>query len=172
MSVIPWAQNDELFKKFVSEGYSWQLLPYTFLKLSGLPVEMPELTIRENISESGEWLQTYDLKVGDLTIEVKSRPFAFTNPGDWPLSRAPAFLDTRKKLDAKGKKPFAYVFVSTATGGMVATCTAGKASERWGLKRCRDRKRDIMETFYTVPVEYLVTMDKLVEAIRAKVATH
>lgn len=164
---VPWSQNDALFKKLVTEGHAWQALPYIFLRLQGFDVDMPDLTIRDDISKAGAWLETYDLRIGGRLIEVKSRPFAFTNSQDWPANRLPAFLDTTKKWDAKTTKPFAYVFVSKATGGMVTTCSTSDAQGRWGKKRCRDRVRKIQEEFYTVSREHLVTMDRLVTALRS-----
>ena len=164
---VHWSQNDQLFRKLVAEGHAWQTLPFVFLKLSGFDVEMPDLTIRENISEAGAWLETYDLRIGELLIEVKSRPFPFTNPMDWPLNRLPAFLDTTKKWEAKTTKPFAYIFISKATGGMVATCAVEDAQDRWEKTKQWDRVRKIHEGFYTVERRYLVTMDRLVEALRS-----
>jgi hypothetical protein len=163
---VPWSQNDALFKKLVSEGHAWQALPYVFLRLQGFNVEMPDLTIREDISKAGAWLETYDLRVGERLIEVKSRPFIFTNPRDWPVPRLPAFLDTTKKWDAKTVKPFAYVFVSKPTGAMVATCATSTAQGRWGKQKCWDRVRKFHEEFYTVERSHLVTMDKLAAALK------
>ena len=166
MTTIPWARNDALFKKLVTEGHAWQALPYLFLKLQGFEVEMPDLTIREDISKAGAWLETYDLRIGEHLIEVKSRPFRFTSPQDWPRQRLPAFLDTTKKWDAKSVKPFAYVFISKQTGAMVATCATEAAQGRWGKQKSFDRVRKIREEFYTVGREHLVTMDLLVGALR------
>ena len=79
-----WSENDELFKQLLTEGHSWQLMPYVFFRLQGLEVEMPDLTVRDSIHTAGKWLQTYDLLVNGKQIEVKSRPFAFRSPSDWP----------------------------------------------------------------------------------------
>ena len=163
---VPWSQNDALFKTLVTEGHAWQALPYIFLRLQGFDVDMPDLSIRADISKADAWLETYDLKVGNKLIEVKSRPFGFTSPTDWPAARLPAFLDITKKWDAKTVKPFAYVFISKPTGAMVATCAMAGAEGRWGRKRCWDRVRKIREEFYTVRREHLVTMDQLVTSLR------
>lgn len=164
---VPWSQNDALFKSLVTEGHAWQFLPYVFLRLQGFDVDMPDLTIREDISKADAWLETYDLRVGERLIEVKSRPFAFTNPKDWPINRLPAFLDTTKKWDAKTVKPFAYVFVSKSTGAMLATCSVAGAQGRWDRTQSWDRVRNIREEFYTVARRHLVTMDRLVTALRS-----
>jgi len=168
---IPWSQNDALFRSLVAEGHAWQLLPHSFLTLSGFDVEMPDLTIRQDISEAKAWLETYDLKIGDLRVEVKSRPFRFTSPRDWPMPRLPAFLDTTKKWEAKTIKPFAYIFISKPTGGMVATCATEEARGRWGAVNWWDHVRKFNEEFYTVDREHLVTMDVLVEALRKELNT-
>ena len=168
---IPWSQNDPLFRKLVTEGHAWQTLPCVFLRLSGFTVEMPDLSIREDISKADAWLESYDLKIEGLVIEVKSRPFKFTGPHDWPTPRLPAFLDTTKKWDARSMKPFAYVFISKPTGNMVATCSKGPARGRWGKTKRFDRVRKFHEEFYTVGRDHLVTMDVLVEALR-KEARH
>jgi len=164
---IPWSQNDALFKALVSEGHAWQTLPYIFLRLHGFDVDMPDLSIRKDISEADAWLETYDLRIGEKLIEVKSRPFIFTSPRDWPAPRLPAFLDTTKKWDAKTVKPFAYVFISKPTGSMVATCTTSGAQGRWNKTKSWDQVRKIREEFYTVGREHLVTMDRLVAALRS-----
>ncbi len=164
---MQWAENDELFRKFVKEGHAWQLMPYTFLKLSGFDVEMPSLTIRDDISDAHNWLQSYDIKIGDKVIEVKSRKVKFTSPDDWPHFRLPAFLDAKKKWDAKTTKPFAYIFISKDTGCMVSTCGLAEAHKRWGEITQFDRDRKIEETWYTVERRHLVTMDKLVAALRS-----
>lgn len=169
--MIPWAQNDDLFRSLVAEGHAWQSLPYTFLKLAGFNVEMPALTIRDDISEAGAWSETYDLRVGAFCLEVKSRPFRFSSPGDWPTPRLPAFLDTTKKWEAKTVKPFAYIFVSKPTGGMVATCATAEARGRWGQVTRRDRVRQIDECFYTVERKHLVSMDILVQALKEATAS-
>ena len=163
---VPWSQNDPLFRKLVAEGHAWQALPFTFLTLAGFDVEMPDLTVRSDISEAKAWLETYDLRIGDLLIEVKSRPFYFTSPKDWPLPRLPAFVDTTKKWEAKTQKPFAYIFVSKETGAMVATCAMEGAEGRWEKLTRYDRVRKFHEEFYAVNRRYLVTMDVLVDAIR------
>ncbi len=163
---VPWSQNDTLFKSLVAEGHSWQALPYIFLNLQGFDVDMPDLTIRKDISEAGQWLETYDLRVGELLIEVKSRPFVFTSPRDWPKNRLPAFVDTTKKWRAKTIKPFAYIFISKPTGGMVATCSLAGAKGRWKKVRRWDRVRQFSEEFYAVEAQNLVRMDTLVRALR------
>lgn len=163
---MKWSENDELFKSLVTEGHSWQSLPLLFLRLSGLNAEMPDLTIREDITSADEWLETYDISCNGKLLEVKTRPFVFTSPGDWPQSRLPAFLDTTKKWRAKTIKPFAYIFVSKPTGAMVATCALAGAEVRWGKVRRRDHVRNFVEEFYTVGQEHLVTMDKLVAALK------
>jgi hypothetical protein len=128
---VPWSQNDALFRDLVTEGHAWQAIPYIFLRLQGFDVDMPDLSIREDISKADAWLETYDLRIGDLLIEVKSRSFRFTSPYDWPPAKLPAFLDTTKKWDAKPVKPFAYIFISKVTGGMIATCAIEGAQGRW-----------------------------------------
>jgi hypothetical protein len=145
------------------------MLPFVFLTLSGFKVEMPDLTIRKDISDARHWLDSYDLKIGEALIEVKSRPFAFTSPRDWPNNRLPAFLDTTKKWEAKSVKPFAYVFISKPTGGMIATCSTEAASGRWSSVQRFDRVRKFNEDFYTVKREHLVSMQTLVEALRKEV---
>ena len=74
-------------------------------------------------------------------------------------------MDAKKKWDAKTTKPFGYVFVSKATGGMVSTCSIDGANERWRTMSSWDRTRKIRDTFYVVDRRYLVTMDKLVKSI-------
>lgn len=128
---------------------------------------MPDLEIRESIRKAGKWLETYDLLVNGKQIEIKSRPFAFTNAEDWPHNRLPAIVDAKKKWDAKTTKPFAYVFISKPTGAMLATCSVEDAAKRWRTMTFKDRTRNFKDKFYVVDNTYLVTMDKLVNSLRS-----
>lgn len=166
-----WSENDALFKNLLQKGHGWQSLPFAFLKMHGFDVVMPELRVREDITKAAEFLETYDLMIGvDLAIEVKARPFAFTSPADWPANRLPAFVDTKKKWEARAIKPFAYVYVSEPTGCMVATCGLPAARKRWKEVARFDRVRGFREVFLTTDASTLVTMDGLVKALRKKVA--
>lgn len=165
-----WSQNDALFKKLLVRGYCFQAIPYLFLKAHGFDVEMPELEVRADIADAARFFDTYDLKVGESTIEVKTRSFRFTSPFDWPADKIPAFVDTKKKWEGRVVKPFAYIFVSEHTGAMVTTCGLASARAGWSEVTRLDNVRGFEETFLTTPRETLRTPEKLVGALRKIVA--
>lgn len=163
--MTPWYANDELFKKLLSSGYGWQLLPYIFLRQNGFYVEMPALEVRDNLNDAKAFRDTIDILVEGHRIEIKSRSFRFTSPHDWPLSKNPLFVDTCSKWNAHEKQPLAYVFVSQVTGGMV--CTDGRSNAEWSVVERFDSVRGIHESFYAVDREKLRTMDRLVLVLKS-----
>lgn len=143
------------------------MLPYVFLKLQGFDVDMPDLKVRKNISEAGEYRDSYDLHLSEtIFVEVKSRPMVFTTPNSWPYRTA--FVDTISKWDRKTIKPFAYIFTSRATGAMLATRGDEEAKKaRWGESLHRwDNVRKIYEDFYIVDRKYLYHLNHLVDHLR------
>jgi hypothetical protein len=167
---MKWSEDDGKFRRLLREGYRWQMLPYAYLASCGLNVEMPELSVRDSIHDAERWLETSDLIVTErdvrFVVQVKSRPFFFTDHLTWPKQKLPAFVDTTKKWDAQAIKPYAYVFVSQLTGCMLATRATRSARERWVVLQRRDSVRGFEEAFYAVGAEHLRPMCDLVDAIK------
>ena len=154
-----WFKNDDLFFAQLKAGYDWQFLPAIFFRCCGLRVEIPKLTVRENVADAPAWTDSdTDLIVNGRVIEVKSRGEHFTHPKDFPYDEP--FVDTVAGSDAKNPKPFAYVFVSQITGGMV--CVATSTSKRFRILAKHDHVRNIDERFYVCDRTMLRTMDRLV----------
>jgi len=154
-----WFKNDALFFAQLKAGYDWQLLPAIFFRCCGLLVEMPKLTVRDNVADAPAWTDSdTDLVVNGKVIEVKSRGERFTHPNDFPYDEP--FVDTVSGYDAKNPKPVAYVFVSQITGCMV--CVSSSSSKRFRVLAKHDRVRDIDERFYVCDRSMLRTMNKLV----------
>lgn len=158
-----WFKNDDLFFAQLKAGYDWQFLPAIFFRCCGLRVEIPKLTVRENVADAPAWTDSdTDLIVNGKVIEVKSRGERFTHPSDFPYDEP--FVDTVTGYDAKSPKPFAYVFVSQITGCMV--CVPSETGKLFQIRERYDRVRQIDERFYVCQIRHLRTMDKLVSCLK------
>lgn len=158
-----WSQNDELFLKELEEGHAWQSYPALFFKLHGLKVEVPRLTIRENIEEADKWKNSIDLFVEDVPFENKSRNEEFTYSGDFPYETI--FVDTVEGYDAKEVKPYGYIMVSKPTGCLLwlPSSTPGK----WTKEKKFDNTRQITCEFYMSDVKHLRPISTLVKYLRS-----
>lgn len=159
---MDWSQNDELFFSELKTGHSWQSLPALFLTLQGFKVEMPNLTIRENIREADKYKNSADLIINGKIIECKSRNETFTNINDFPYETI--IVDTVSGYEAKEQKPTAYIMVSKSTGSML--CLPSLSSSKWIKKSIKDQIRKILDEFYMADKKLLLTMDKLVKHLK------
>ncbi len=66
-----WSQNDTLFFEELKQGHNWQNYPALFLSLQGFKVEMPNLSIRENIQEADKYKNSADLIVNGKILEFR-----------------------------------------------------------------------------------------------------
>ena len=161
MTNTTWSENDELFIKELKEGHEWQSYPALFFKLHGLKVEMPKLTIRENISEADKWKDSFDFIIEDLPFEHKSRNIEFTCPQDYPYDTV--FIDTVKGWDQKAIKP-SYIFTSKTTGCML--WLPAMYSEKFTKVTKFDRVRNINEEFYVIDPKYLQHISTLLKKLK------
>lgn len=161
-SSTPWKENDELFFSELKTGHAWQSLPALFFRLNKLHVEIPQLSIRENIEQADQWIQTVDLIVEGVHLEVKSRNESFTSPATFPYDTI--LVDTCKSYDTKTKKPMAYIMISRPTGAMLALPSV--KPDKWTTCLKYDRVRKIRDKFYLAPRELLRPMDVLIKAIQ------
>lgn len=73
-----------------------------------------------------------------LVLEIKERNLTFTSPDDYPY--ATVFVDDMRGLGRESVRPFAYVFVSRATGEWV-WLTPLDRDESWTEQVVHDRTR-------------------------------
>jgi hypothetical protein len=93
-------------------------------------------------------------------LEVKSSTREFTDDVlEYPFDSL--FVDTVSGYDAKVEKPLAYVLISQKTRGIV--CISPKTYDKWRKVNTFDRKREIMEWFYSAPKSVLQPFDSLVD---------
>lgn len=159
-----WSKNDKLFLSELKIGHQWQYLPALFFKLNNFDVEVPELKIRKSIKEASKFIDTVDLKVNGIEIEVKSRNESFTSPENFPYSTV--FVDTVSGFNNKTNKPFAYVMISRSTGCMLWLPTS--TYKKWGTEFKFDRVRKIREQFYNADKKLLKSMESLVKELNEK----
>jgi len=162
--MIPWAQNDELFKKELIEGQLWQNHVGNFFQLCGLAVMIPPLKIRESIADAEQWSDSKDLIVEGRVIEVKARNERFTTPASFPYDTV--FIDTVSGYQAKKQKPTAYVNISRKTGAMIAI-PSGKP-DAWKIEKKFDRIRRIWDEFYLAEKKKFCEIDILIDQLRKK----
>lgn len=150
---VPWARNDGLFLAELREGWRWQRYVAAELRMYGFRVDEPENTVRRDIADAGRWTALdFDLavrgtKVGDVVLEVKSRPIAFTDPLTFPDPLV--MVDTVSGWNAKAIPPRAVVIVSRTTQRMIVVSAATRPS--WRTHRARDGVRGNLEEWYLCP---------------------
>jgi len=160
---MKWSENNDLFIKELQDGFAWQSLPMLFFKLHGFDVEMPDLEIREeSIKNAGRFFNSKDLFVNGQRIEIKSRKERFTSPGSFPYETA--MVDTVKKFSGREDKPVAYVMVSRDTGAML--WVDATRHKDWSIIERFDNTRKFTERFYVVHRSKMMTMNKLVSALK------
>jgi len=170
MQEIPWMENDALARQLTETGYKWQRYIAGFFEAHGLPVDVPDYSWRGSTEEIKDYLHTWDMKIYDQRIEVKSRDITFdTYWRTFPWERA--FVDTVHKYEAHEVKPMAYIYVSQHTGAMLTTPGSIAARDTWWEKKeAFDNVRKITDTFYTVGREHLDPITKLLDRLKGMTA--
>lgn len=163
-----WRENHDLFLAELKEGRVWQEWAAGELKIRGLRVELPEFEFRKHVRDADHFTATdcdmtlRGTAVGDVVIEVKSRPIHFIDPAGYPFPTA--LIDTVSGWNAKLVEPRAVLLVSrTARRALVATAATRPA---WAVARRRDAVRGIWDDFYEVRREHLRGLDWLVKRLR------
>jgi hypothetical protein len=147
--VIPWRENDALFKAELEAGHEAELAVALALLREGLAVQVPVLKIRADRSEIPEYADQADLLIlhGATVqrVEVKSRALEFgADPASYPYPTA--LVDTKEGWQQKGRHPVAVVLVSQPTrhGMPGARLVVPVSSEpQWVEATVHDRVRDI-----------------------------
>jgi len=145
--VAEWLKNDELFRRMVQEGHSWQEYAAERIREAGHRVVVPPLTIRENVADRDRWIDTKDILIERFPFEVKSRNVTFSSPEDFPYPDI--IVDTVRGYDAKVQKPLGYLYVSRETGCMMWTW--GRTPESWEKRLAKDNVRNLVDLFYFAP---------------------
>ena len=164
MNNIPWSQNDALFIKELKEGHEWQSWPALFFRLHGLSVEVPNLSIRENISEADKWKDSFDLIVENFPMENKSRNEEFTCAKDFPYSTI--FVDTVSGYNNKKIKPHVYIMISKPTGCLLWLPSLN--ADKWSIESKFDHTRKIYDDFYMCETKRLKPISTLVNFLKSR----
>ena len=153
---MDWFNNHDLFFKECRNGQKWQEYVGKYLNDNGVKVEVEPLTLREDVSDREDYINTKDIVMqpGGV-IEVKSVRLDFTDVNSFPYD--PAIIDTVNGYDRKDPKPMLYVCVSQITGGMIAT--RGDRTSLWTTSAKWDRVRGFQEYFYNCSLEHWRTLD-------------
>ena len=164
-----WSENDELFFSELDKGHAFQSIVADIFRQKGFLVEQPKKRVRKHISEAAKFAENeIDLLVGSenkkILFEVKSRNLYFTKPENYPFDTA--FVDTVSSWDQKRKKPAATILISQKTKSIVVVPSS--SFSQWKEEKKRDRVRDIEDTWWTVPVKCLKTLDDLCKWLKTR----
>lgn len=165
---VAWRENHDLFLAELKEGRVWQEWVAGEFKIRGLQVELPEFEFRKHVRDADHFAATdcdmtlRGTAVGDVVLEVKSRPIHFIDAAGYPFETA--LIDTVSGWHVKQIEPRAVVLVSrTARRALVATAATRSA---WAVERKRDTVRGIWDDFYACPKRHLRPLDWLVKRLR------
>jgi hypothetical protein len=143
-------------------GGFWSKEVAKVLNGRGVRCVAPDVKIAKNDHERDEMTKFEKDIIFDWTdkcLEVKSSTREFTDDVfQYPFDSL--FVDTVSGYDAKVDKPLAYVLISQKTRGIV--CISPKTYDEWRKVNTFDRKREIMEWFYSAPKSVLQPFDSLV----------
>lgn len=143
-----WLENDELFRSELAKGRGWEAHVARELSASGLSVRVPDCDL-DSIECKKERrkaaIDSVDLYVNDLVIEVKSRNYLFTCSDDFPFQTVA--IDTKDGFKKRAIKPDVYISVCQKNGCMIALDVFGTRSE-WVVSKRFDTVRRISVTSY------------------------
>ena len=162
-----WRENADLFRRELLEGRRWQEWAAAELAIRGLRVEVPDFAFRDRIEDADEFTR-YDqdltirgTAVGDVVLEVKSRPLHFLDPAGYPYETA--LVDTVDGWGAKQIEPRAVLLVSRPARRMLVVASATRPS--WTIQRRHDQVRNTWADFYECPRTLLRPMEWLVRRL-------
>lgn len=164
-----WRENEALFREELEEGRRWQAWAAAELSLHlGMRVEMPDYEFREHIRDSGRFtandcdLTIRGTAVGDVVLEVKSRPVYFGDALGYPYPTA--LIDTVDGWEAKRIEPRAVLLVSRTARRILVVPTATKP--RWQVAERRDSVRGTWDRVYEIDRRLLQSFAWLVNKLR------
>jgi len=168
--IKPWAQDDAKFKSFLQDGRN--MVAYVTFELisRGVGVAVPPSRVRpdgcsfeqmEEFSDDGDLKVYYEERDAWPRVEVKGRSVEFTGLHDFPFDTV--LVDTVRNINKKGP-PAAYITVSQVTGAMIVI--SQRSRDAWREKERVDKKRNISDRFYEVPVKDCRTFDEFVRFLK------
>lgn len=157
---LSWIDNKELFVNELTAGYRWQLAIAERLQSHGIEIDVPELKIRDSISEIPQYKDSIDIIANGKILEAKSRRLPFANQ-KFPYDSM--FVDTVDGWNSKQRKPFAYVIISRID--RVITWIYGGSNSNWSITWAYDNVRKINDRFYTANRTLWKGEKSLVEAL-------
>lgn len=164
-----WRENEALFRRELEEGRRWQAWAAGELSLHlGMRVEMPDYEFREHIRDSGRFttndcdLTIRGTAVGDVVLEVKSRPVYFGDALGYPYPTA--LIDTVDGWETKRIEPRAVLLVSRTARRILVVPTATKP--RWQVATRRDGVRQTLDRVYEIERRFLQSFAWLVNKLR------
>lgn len=163
--------GDDIFAREVIIGHRWsnhvaRCLNDLKISCTASPLEIEPDPLKRSRFENEQDV-VFSLINGHL--EVKSRNLVFSDdPASFPYSEA--FVDTVIGWDKKDPKPLAVVLVSQITKAKIVIPTS--TSPDWGMKRARDRVRNISENWYIVRRSSMKPFSELVDWLLIKQERH
>lgn len=157
---------DDVAKRAVV-GRKYEFLAgYKLHELGGFGIIFPPWKIRDEDEDRKPYESTSDIfaflhvsvKQRLEIIEIKSKDAYFTNdPASWPFDDVTLF-NSNKKVH-----PFAVVFVSQQTNGMLVVPQDG----RWGTSMQADPARGANYKCVNAPTESLITLENFIPILTA-----
>ena len=165
-----WRENARLFEDELRIGRVWQEWAAGELAthLRPLRVEIPDYEFRESIRDAGRFtagdcdLTIRGTAVGDVVLEVKSRPVYFGDAASYPYPTA--LIDTVDGWEAKRIEPRAVLLVSRTARRILVVPTATKP--RWQVAQRRDGVRGTWDRVYEIDRRLLQSFAWLVNKLR------
>lgn len=172
-SVAPaqrWRENEALFREELEQGRVWQEWAAGELAthLRPLRVEVPDYEFRESIHDAGRFtahdcdLTIRGTAVGDVVLEVKSRPVYFADARGYPYPTA--LIDTVNGWEQKRIEPRAVLLVSRTARRILVVPTSTKP--RWQVATRRDGVRGTLDRVYEIDRRLLQSFAWLVNKLR------
>ena len=172
-SVAPaqrWRDNEALFREELEQGRVWQEWAAGELAthLRPLRVEIPDYEFREHIRDADRFtvndcdLTIRGTAVGDVVLEVKSRPVYFGDALSYPYPTA--LIDTVDGWEQKRIEPRAVLLVSRTARRILVVPTATKP--RWQVATRPDGVRGTWDRVYEIDRRLLQSFAWLVNKLR------
>ena len=159
--MIPWAQNDALFRSELAAGHAWEQWVCRFLQLNDLPAVLQPQRVRPHVSERRAYADSGDLMCCGHVLDIKAVRMRFTSTSDLPY--ASLIVDSAAKWERKNPRPSAVIIVSRSTGAMICIGPSEIANDKqWREVKYRDKVRRIDEKFKVLPRERWHDISRLV----------
>lgn len=161
------AEHD--YRAAFASGHKYNELVGEFLRSKGISCDVPPLRYAATVEERSEFTRKEkDIVLPDgSVIEVKGVSPHFTWEPESYSSRPTIIVDTLSGFEGKEVTPFAYVFVSRASGAMLFIDTRTRLE--WKVITAPDKSRGLLaEKFLIAQTKLLTSMEVLVWRILEK----